>query len=53
MHFKTPRCGFPLAIVEEFTKGKSSVKNLGASEWEIKRENLPATSEIIVLQPAL
>ncbi len=53
MHFKTPRCGFPLAIVEEFTKGKSSVKNLGASEWEIKRENLPPTSEIIVLQPAL
>ena len=53
MHFKTPRCGFPLAIVEEFTKGKSAVKNLGASELEIKKEKLPPTPEIIVLQPAL
>ena len=53
MHFKTPRCGFPLASVEEFTKGKSSVKNPGVSEWEIKRESLPSTPEVIVLQPAL
>lgn len=53
MHFKTPRCGFPLASVEEFTQGKSSVKNPGVSEWEIKREHLPLKPEIIVLQPAL
>jgi L-ascorbate metabolism protein UlaG (beta-lactamase superfamily) len=53
MHFKTPRCGFPLASVEEFTKGKSSVKNPGVCEWELKRESLPLTPEIIVLQPAL
>ncbi len=53
MHFKTPRCGFPLAAVDEFIKGKASVKNPGVSEWEIKREHLPLTPEIIVLQPAL
>jgi L-ascorbate metabolism protein UlaG (beta-lactamase superfamily) len=53
MHFKTPRCGFPLAIVDDFTKGKAAVKNLGASEVEIKKEKLSPTPEIIVLQPAL
>jgi len=53
MHFKTPRCGFPLASVEEFTKGKLSVKNPGVSEWEITRKSLPLTPEVIVLQPAL
>ncbi|MDI6752901.1 MAG: MBL fold metallo-hydrolase [Thermodesulfobacteriota bacterium] len=53
MHFKTPRCGLPLAIVEEFTKEKASVKDIGASEFKIEKENLPPTPEIIVLQPAL
>jgi L-ascorbate metabolism protein UlaG (beta-lactamase superfamily) len=53
MHFKTPRCGFPLASVDEFTKGKASVKNAGGSAWEIQRKDLPLTPEIIVLQPAL
>jgi L-ascorbate metabolism protein UlaG (beta-lactamase superfamily) len=53
MHFKTPRCGFPLAAVEEFTKGKSGVKTPKASEVEIRKETLPASPEIVVLQPAL
>lgn len=53
MHFKTPRCGFPLAMVEEFTRGKPSVKNLPGSEVELKQETLPPSPEIIVLTPAL
>lgn len=53
MHFKTPRCGFPLASVEEFTKGKSAVKTPAGSELEVKKETLPQKLEIIVLQPAL
>jgi len=53
MHFKTPRCGFPLATVEDYTKGKSPVKVPKNSEWEIKKENLPKATEIIVLEPAL
>ncbi len=53
MHFKTPRCGFPLSQVEDFTKGKAGVKNLGGSEVELKKETLPKSSEIMVLQPAL
>lgn len=52
MHYKTPRCGFPLATVEEFTKGKV-VKNLPASELQISKKDLPENLEIIVLKPAL
>lgn len=53
MHYKTPHCGFPLAGVEDFTKGKPGVKVQKASEVEIRKEALPQTPEIIVLQPAL
>lgn len=53
VHFKTPRCGFPVAKVEEYTKGKSSVKALKSSELEMKKEALPKATEIIVLEPAL
>ncbi len=53
MHFKTPKCGFPLAQVDEFTKGKAGLKSLPGSDWEVKKETLPQKSEIIVLQPAL
>lgn len=52
MHYKTPRCGFSLAPVEEFTKGKI-VKTLQASELQISRKDLPENLEIIVLAPAL
>lgn len=52
MHFKTPRCGFPLANVEEFTKGKKVTTQSG-SELKISKESLPKEPEIIVLQPAL
>jgi len=53
MHFKTAHCGFPLAKVEDFTAGKGGVKVLKGSEVEVKKETLPQTPEIIVLQPAL
>jgi L-ascorbate metabolism protein UlaG (beta-lactamase superfamily) len=53
MHYKTPRCGFPLALVEDFTSGKAGVKKIKDSEVEIKKESLPQYTEIIVLQPAL
>ncbi len=52
MHYKTPRCGFPLASVEEFIKGKR-VKNYQTSELQITRKDLPENSEVVVLQPAL
>jgi len=51
MHFKTSKLGYPIAGVEEFLKGKKSVKKETGSEIEIKA--VPATTEIRVLQPAL
>jgi L-ascorbate metabolism protein UlaG (beta-lactamase superfamily) len=53
MHYKTPRCGFPLARVEEFTKGKPRVRSLPGSELELHEGSLPASPEIVVLTPAL
>ncbi|MEO0142689.1 MAG: MBL fold metallo-hydrolase [candidate division WOR-3 bacterium] len=49
MHFKTAKCDFPIAPVEDFIKNKK-VKRFDG-EVEIKRENLPAQSEIYVLKP--
>ncbi|MBI5966975.1 MAG: MBL fold metallo-hydrolase [Deltaproteobacteria bacterium] len=53
MHFKTSQCGFPLENVEEFTKGKLSVRVINGSEVEMKKESLPKALEILVLKPAL
>ena len=53
MHYKTSKCGFPLATVEEFTGGKPSVKFFQGAELEIKKEALPKGPEINVLAPAL
>ena len=51
MHFKTPKLAYPLAGVDEFLKGKKSVKKETGNEIEVK--TLPAATEIWVLQPAL
>lgn len=53
MHYKTPKCGFPLASVDAFTTGKESVKHYGTSEIEIRKATLPEKTEIIVLDHAL
>jgi len=53
MHFKTPKCAYPLADVEDFLKGKKNMRKIGGSEVEFEREKLPAATEIILLQPAL
>lgn len=49
MHFKTDKCGFPIAPVENFTKGKD-IRKID-DELEIKKENLPAETTIYVLTP--
>jgi len=49
MHFKTDKCGFPIAPVEDFTKNKEVEKIDG--EVEIKKENLPTKTTIYVLIP--
>ena len=48
MHFKTPSVTFPLAPVEEFTKGKERVL-MKDSQVEI---SLPPQNEVWVLKPS-
>jgi L-ascorbate metabolism protein UlaG (beta-lactamase superfamily) len=54
MHFRNEKCPtFPVAGVDEFIKGKKGVFRLNTSEAEFTQEKLPATTQIIVLKPAL
>jgi len=53
MHFKTPKCDYPIAGVEDFLGGKENVRRVGNSEADFERERLPAATEIVLLQPAL
>jgi L-ascorbate metabolism protein UlaG (beta-lactamase superfamily) len=53
MHFKTGKCGFPIAPVDDFLKGKSNVKKAKASEAAFSRTSLPGQTEILVLDHAL
>jgi L-ascorbate metabolism protein UlaG (beta-lactamase superfamily) len=53
MHFKTDKCAYPIAGVDEFLKGKEGVTRLDASEVPFKREELPTTTQIIVLKSEL
>jgi L-ascorbate metabolism protein UlaG (beta-lactamase superfamily) len=53
MHFKTPKCAYPIAGVEDFLKGKKGVRKVVGSEVEFEREDLPTGTEIVLLQPAL
>jgi L-ascorbate metabolism protein UlaG (beta-lactamase superfamily) len=53
MHFKNDKCAFPISAVDDFLEGKTGVNKQGSSEVEFKKENLPATTQIVVLEPAL
>jgi len=54
MHYQTDRSrGMKISSVDAFIKGKPNVTRLNSSEVELKVENLPASGQIIVLQPAL
>lgn len=53
MHYRNGRSGqFPVAGVEDFVKGKTNVTQETSSEVEFKAGQLPATTQIVVLQPA-
>ncbi|MFH0913936.1 MAG: MBL fold metallo-hydrolase [Chloroflexota bacterium] len=49
MHFKTEKCGYPIAPVEDFLKGKKDVARLNTSEAEVKKDKLPAATQVWVL----
>jgi len=53
MHYKTAKCGYPLAGVEDFLKGRKNVRRPDASETEFKRDQLPSVTETVVLKHAL
>jgi L-ascorbate metabolism protein UlaG (beta-lactamase superfamily) len=53
MHFKTSKCGFPIAPVEDFLKGKRNLKRPKTSEVAFEKKTLPQQMEILVLEHAL
>lgn len=53
MHYRTEKSFPDIAGVDEFIKGKNNVTRQDSSEVEFKAGKLPATSQIIVLKPAL
>lgn len=53
MHYKTPKIDFPIASVDDFLKGKKNVNRPDSSETELRANELPDTTEIVVLKPAL
>lgn len=53
MHYKTVKCGYPIAGVDDFIRGRENVRRLDVSEAEFKKDQLPATTETVVLRHAL
>lgn len=53
MHYKTPKCDYPLSRIEEFLKDKRNVRKLNSTEAEYKKEQIPEEVEIVVLQHSL
>ena len=53
MHFKTPKCTYPIAEVTDFLKGKKHVRVIDDSEADFEAEKLPVTTEIVQLRPAM
>ena len=53
MHFKTEKCDFPIATVDDFTAGKDNVTRLNTSAIELTKNTLPDSTEIHVLGLAM
>jgi len=53
MHFKNSKCDFPIAGVEEFLRDKNDTSQPDTSEVEFRAGEMPPTTQIIVLKPAL
>ncbi len=49
MHFKTDKCGFPIASVDDFTKNKKV--NTIDGEFQVMKGKLPEIATIYVLMP--
>jgi L-ascorbate metabolism protein UlaG (beta-lactamase superfamily) len=54
MHYKTDKCGFPIAPVDDFLKASGlPAQKLDQSEVEVTRSALPQPTEVRVLKHAL
>jgi len=53
MHFKTGKCGFSIAPVEDFLKGKANIKRPKTSEATFDKATLPQQMETVVFEYAL
>lgn len=53
MHYKTDRCGFLTWSASDFVKNKENVRKLEISEVDLTKENLPVTTEFLILRYAL
>jgi L-ascorbate metabolism protein UlaG (beta-lactamase superfamily) len=53
MHFKTGKCGFPIAPVDQFTMMMGDFEEAGGSELDITAGSLPSGSRVMVLDPVL
>ena len=53
MHFRDGKCRFPIAGVDEFLRGKENVSRLDTSEIELRSEELPSVTQIVVPRSAL
>ncbi len=52
MHFRNPKCDYPVTEVFELTRDKKNAKDSDSSEIEVKKGAVPK-NQIIVLKPAL
>jgi len=52
MHYKTDKCAYPIATVEEFLKGRTPLRRLDSSEVDLQADKLPS-DETLVLKHAL
>ena len=53
MHYKTGKCGFPIAPVDDFTMLMGEFDEAGGSELDLDAGSMPAGSNVIILDPAL
>lgn len=53
MHFRTDRCELPIQAIDIFLTAKTNVTRTKRSEITLTTANLPATPQIMVLEPSL
>ena len=53
MHYKTEKCGLPIAPLDDFLKGKANIKRPKTNEVTFDQASLPSNTEIVVLEHAL